>query len=564
MGWSSRPQRLVNLFFIIKRSTATALCVQAIGFNVHRLLDGFELATSTSGLTSAASSALLVLLCVDVRSTTAVDGIPVVNRMDILIRSSSSLRCKRIPTLTTQRINRGRRSLFTSRAPRDVTSTLRTAIANSTFFSDNVRWQGAMLAAGVSPGPEEREVELESRLDVSKPRETEGPSPPRSSPPSTSLATTSPSIPLEAFKAHPPLTPSRLLRVYSQLSKARLTTLIVLTAMSGVALSPLPATVPVLLSTALGTFLCSASANTWNQISEVPFDAQMVRTRNRPLVRRVISPSHAAAFGAVSGIAGVGILWACVNPLTAALGAFNIWLYAGAYTPLKRLHPVNTWVGAVVGAIPPVMGWTACGGHIIPSAAYPLTVHLPKWIAEATARPPEFLIAADPSVIPLSTVVDSVGDNPLAAMALFALLFSWQFPHFNPLAHLTRDGYARAGYQMLSVTDAQHNAMVSLRHATLLFPICSLLIPLSGLTGWWFALTSIVPNVFALRAALSWCKAVEGEHPSEKQARRLWTTCLWYLPVILGLMMIHKRESWWSEWISGESKEKVAEQVQEE
>ncbi|KZO96682.1 protoheme IX farnesyltransferase [Calocera viscosa TUFC12733] len=466
--------------------------------------------------------------------------------MDIsfLLRSTSSLRCRRAAVAASSRLSHARRPLFASHQPQDVDSSSRTAIGDSTYFSDNARWQGMLVAAGISPQGEEREVELESRLDGA-PRGSERSPPPRGPPRQASSSSSPLSIP--GFKAYPPLTASRLLRVYSQLSKARLTTLIVLTAMSGVALSPLPATVPVLLSTALGTFLCSASANTYNQISESPFDAQMVRTRNRPLVRRVISPSHAAVFGAVSGVVGVGILYTCVNPLTAALGAFNIWLYAGAYTPLKRLNPINTWVGAVVGAIPPVMGWTACGGHILPSAAHPITIHLPEFIATITAPQANALILAEPSVIPLSTAIDGIGDNPLAAMALFALLFSWQFPHFNPLAHLTRDGYARAGYQMLSVTDPKHNAMVSLRHATLLFPICSLLVPLSGLTGWLFALTSLVPNAFAWRAAYTWFRALEGGRPSEKQARKLWTTCLWYLPVILGLMMLHKRQGWWSE-----------------
>ncbi|KZT59146.1 protoheme IX farnesyltransferase [Calocera cornea HHB12733] len=388
---------------------------------------------------------------------------------------------------------------------------------------------------------------------------------PNSTPTPTPTAPSSP-LQLDGYKAYPPLTPSRLLRIYTQLSKARLTTLIVLTAMSGVALSPLPATVPVLLCTALGTFLCSASANTFNQLSESPFDAQMVRTRARPLVRRLISPAHAALFGALTGTAGIGLLCLCVNPLTAALGAFNIWLYAGAYTPLKRLSPVNTWVGALVGAIPPVMGWTACGGSLLPSALHPLTLHLPTLLTSLTTPEPNALIAAEPSILPLSTAVDGLtaSDNPLAALALFALLFSWQFPHFNPLAHLTRDGYARAGYHMLALTDPKHNAMVSLRHATLLFPICALLVPLSGLTGWAFALTSLLPNAYCWRAARRWFLAVDAGRPSEKEARALWTTCLWYLPVILGLMMLHKRESWWAEWFAGMGKGKEAEQQQQQ
>ena len=186
--------------------------------------------------------------------------------------------------------------------------------------------------------------------------QTGAPPPPPSPPP----------IPLASYRAIPALTPARLLGIYAQLSKARLSAFNVLVAMSGVALSPIPTTVPVLLSTALGTALCSASANTLNQLQEVPYDAQMARTRGRPLVRRAISPAHAAAFAAVTGLAGPALLWTMCNPLTALLGAANIALYAGPYTYMKRRTIWNTWVGAIVGAIPPLMGWTAVGGTLLP------------------------------------------------------------------------------------------------------------------------------------------------------------------------------------------------------
>jgi len=320
------------------------------------------------------------------------------------------------------------------------------------------------------------------------------------------------------------LTPRRLLNVYAQLSKTRLTTLVVLTAMAGVALSPLPATIPVLLSTAVGTALCSASANTLNQMQEVPLDAQMPRTRNRPLVRRAISPLHAAAFASITGVAGPAILWT-VNPVTAVLGLGNIVLYAGAYTWLKRSSIANTWVGAVVGGIPPLMGWTACGGQLLPSESYP--VHL---------FPPSLLndIPVDLSLI----------DNPLSAIVLFMALYSWQFPHFNSLSHLLREQYARAGYHMLSVINPSKNALVSLRHSLFMLPLCSTLIPLSGITTWAFAVTSLVPNVILAEAAWQfWRKG------GEKQARALWNHCLWYLPVLLGLMMFHKQGMDLTSWV---------------
>ncbi|KAF9267637.1 protoheme IX farnesyltransferase [Marasmius fiardii PR-910] len=340
--------------------------------------------------------------------------------------------------------------------------------------------------------------------------------------------------PRSAFKEVPALTPGRLLNVYSQLSKSRLSILVILTSMSGVALSPLPTSLPTLLATAFGTALCSASANTLNQLQEVPFDAQMARTRNRPFVSRAISPLHGTTFAVVSGIAGPVLLWAMTNPTTAILGASNIVLYAGVYTWMKRKSYYNTWVGAVVGAIPPVMGWTACGGHIIPSASHPIQIFPPPFISSLSAPP------LDMSLI----------DNPLAPFALFLLLYSWQFPHFNPLAYLVRGSYAQAGYSMLPVLDPRKNALVSLRHALLLVPICTILTPLSGLTTWWFAATSLLPNLIIVRAAWSYWKK-----GGEKEARILFRHMLWYLPTVLGLMMIHKQGVDWLQWMKEDSDE---------
>lgn len=336
------------------------------------------------------------------------------------------------------------------------------------------------------------------------------------------------------------LTARRLVRIYVQLAKSRLTVLNVLAAMSGVALSPLPATMPVLLSITLGTTLCSASANALNELQEIPFDAQMARTRMRPLVRRAISPLHAAGFALTTGLAGPAILCTMVNPTTACLGAANVLLYAGLYTWLKRKSVVNTWVGAVVGAIPPLMGWAACGGQIMPSADHPIALFLPSFLATA---PTDLALV----------------NNPLAALALFSLLFSWQFPHFNALSYVVRGSYAQAGYRMLSITNPAKNSLVSLRHALFLVPLCSVFIPLSGLTTWAFALTSLPPNLFCAREAWRFWK-----NGGEKQARLVFQHSLWYLPVMLGLMMLHKQGMDWGSWISWIGLGEKAPDVQEQ
>ncbi|KAJ3212946.1 Protoheme IX farnesyltransferase, mitochondrial [Entophlyctis luteolus] len=214
---------------------------------------------------------------------------------------------------------------------------------------------------------------------------------------------------------------------FVSLTKARLAALVVLTTMAGYAVAPMATSLSTLMATTAGTGLCVASANSFNQWMEAPYDAQMRRTKTRVLVTHSISGVHAFTFGVASGIAGVVTLYSLVNPLTAALGLANIALYAGVYTPMKRFTIWNTWVGAIVGAIPPVMGWTACTASL-----------------------------------------------DAGALLMGAILFAWQFPHFNALSWNLRPDYSKAGYHMMSVVDPDLNARVSLRYAIALIPLCAL------------------------------------------------------------------------------------------
>ncbi|KAH9995735.1 hypothetical protein BJV77DRAFT_989775 [Russula vinacea] len=199
---------------------------------------------------------------------------------------------------------------------------------------------------------------------------------------------------------------------------------------------------------------------------------------------------------------------------------------------MKRRTIWNTWVGAIVGAVPPLMGWTAVGGALLPSAtaAHPIALYLPPVLATASD-----LIASSGG---------AALDNPLAPWALFALMFSWQFPHFNSLAHFVRSAYAQGGYRMLAVLDPPKNRLVALRHVVLLTGICSALVPLSGLTTWSFALTSLVPNAIWLRAAWRFNK-----FGSDAHARTVFAHSLWWLPVVLGLMIVHKNNVDWLQWM---------------
>ncbi|KAG5462079.1 MAG: UbiA prenyltransferase family-domain-containing protein [Olpidium bornovanus] len=280
----------------------------------------------------------------------------------------------------------------------------------------------------------------------------------------------------------------KLPSLYKELIKAKLAGLVVLTTMCGYAVAPGARDLATLFYTSVGTGLCVGSANAINQWLEVPYDAQMSRTRNRVLVRNEISPLHAFVFGGVTGTVGVALLATTVNPVTAALGFANILLYTAAYTPMKRASIANTWVGAVVGAIPPIMGWAACTGSM-----------------------------ADPG-----------------ALLLGATLYAWQFPHFNALAYNLRGDYARAGYRMMAVTNPNLNSRVALRYSLLLFPI-GWLAPIFGVTTWPFAVDSALVNLaMAIPAWKFW------RRQGEKNARQLFFVSLVHLPLLLALMMFHK------------------------
>ncbi|KAM3584094.1 Protoheme IX farnesyltransferase, mitochondrial [Umbelopsis sp. WA50703] len=276
-------------------------------------------------------------------------------------------------------------------------------------------------------------------------------------------------------------------QLYKELVKAKLAGLVALTAMAGFAMAPGAASVSTLLYTTAGTALCIGSANAINQWIEIPYDAQMLRTRNRVLGRRSLSPFHAWTFGLTTGIVGTGMLYTMVNPLTAALGALNIFIYTGIYTPMKRASIANTWAGAVVGGIPPMMGW----------AAVTNSLDLGAWI-------------------------------------LGAYVYAWQFPHFNSLAWNLRADYSKAGYRMMSVTDPKLNARVALRYSALMFPLC-LSMPYLGMTTWWFALDSSVINGALLYGAYRFWR-----NSNEKSARQLFFGSLINLPLVLALMIVHK------------------------
>ena len=192
-------------------------------------------------------------------------------------------------------------------------------------------------------------------------------------------------------------------------------------------------------------------------------------------------------FGLTTGVTGVTLLW-MVNPLTAALGTLNMLLYSVVYTQLKRVSILNTWAGAVVGAIPPVMGWTACTGGL-----------------------------------------------EMGAFVLAGILYAWQFAHFNALSWSLRGDYSRAGYRMMSVTNPALCKRVALRYSIAMIPICTLA-PVCDITTWWFALDTLPLNGWL--SYLAWRFYRDSDFRS---ARKLFRFSLFYLPLLMGFMLLNKK-----------------------
>lgn len=293
---------------------------------------------------------------------------------------------------------------------------------------------------------------------------------------------------------------SRLGKYYLMLSKSRLTSLVVVTSMAGYAVAPAPFELSTFLLCSVGTGLLSAAANAVNQYHEVPFDAQMSRTKNRVLVKGILTPLHAVGFAIGTASTGLSILYFGVNGLTAALGCANFFLYTSIYTPMKRFSIVNTWVGSIVGAIPPLMGWAGCAGSLDAGA----------WI-------------------------------------LAGLLYAWQFPHFNALSWNLRPDYSRAGYRMMAVTNPGLCRRTALRYTAVIGGL-SLLAPYYEVTNMWFALETLPLNAYF--GYLAWKFYQKSDSGS---SRKLFRFSLLHLPALMLLFLLNKKR-----WIFAEDKTATA------
>jgi protoheme IX farnesyltransferase len=271
------------------------------------------------------------------------------------------------------------------------------------------------------------------------------------------------------------------------LTKPRLNALVLLTALAGLYLaSPDGVALPLLLHTLIGTALVAGGAAALNQAWERDTDRLMRRTRTRPLPGGRLRVADGVWFGvALSGV-GLTQLALAVNPLSAAVAALTLSSYVLVYTPLKRRSSLATLIGAVPGALPPVIGWTAATGEIT-----------------------------------------------LPALVLFGIVFFWQMPHFLAIAWLYRDEYAAAGIPLLPVLepDGRRTGQQALLYAAALWPV-SLMPSLVGLAG-----GAYIAVATLLGLALIAASALFARDRSIPAARRLFLASIVYLPLLWGALV---------------------------
>ncbi len=295
---------------------------------------------------------------------------------------------------------------------------------------------------------------------------------------------------------------------FMTLTKARLSALVVVTTFAGywlhVRLHDWPDALPWrLIHTIIGTTLTAFGAAVFNQLMEMDADARMKRTADRPLPARRLPPAAAFGIGWVLSAFGIIHLGVKVNVESAALAGLTLLVYLFVYTPMKRRSPLNTLVGAVSGAIPPVIGWAAVpGGKELTNFSRDLIR-------------PELLVSTE-------------------ALFLFSLLFLWQLPHFLAINWMYRDEYIRGGFKMWCNTDTTGRATArrALGWCLLMLPL-AIWPPLAGFTSWTFAAPALL-----LGGWLTWLSLQFLKNPERPRARKLFFATLLYLPAMLTALLL--------------------------
>jgi protoheme IX farnesyltransferase len=277
------------------------------------------------------------------------------------------------------------------------------------------------------------------------------------------------------------------------LTKPEINFLIAITVLVGFLLGQ-PAThsvsVVAVFNALLGTLLVSSGAAALNQFMERRYDRRMRRTSRRPLVIESVTPHSALLLGATTSILGLVYLGLLVNPLSSLIAGLTSVIYLGAYTPLKRITPLCTLIGAIPGAAPPLIGWAAATG----------TLEHGAW-------------------------------------TLYTMLFLWQFPHFMAIAWMYREDYDRAGYRVLPCQQERRlfTAMQAAVPAVLLIPVS--LVPWAEMrAGNLYAAVACILGFGFLYVTLRFVR-----NKSNRAARQLLFASIIYLPTIFVLLLLDRR-----------------------
>ncbi len=290
-----------------------------------------------------------------------------------------------------------------------------------------------------------------------------------------------------------------LMRDYSELVKARVTTLIVITVWCGfyvgAARSGVSSLSWTLFNALLGIALVSGGTAGMNEVMERDLDARMRRTARRPLVTQTMTVQHAALASIAMIVGGTVYLAIACNALTAALTFATSFVYLGFYTPLKTVSPICTFIGAIPGAMPPVLGWAAVRGRL-----------------------------------------------DYESLVLFAIMFFWQFPHFHSIALLYREDYERAGIRMLPVVERSGRSTADAIVFYSLALLAATLAPtLFGMTGYIYFFSALGLGIWVLISGLRiWRARLDPGRPEAKvMARNLLKTTVLYLPLLFAIMMLN-------------------------
>ena len=286
---------------------------------------------------------------------------------------------------------------------------------------------------------------------------------------------------------------------YAELFKFRVTSLVVMTAWAGFYLgsmrSGISSVQPGLIAALLGIGLVSAGSAALNEVLERKLDARMIRTAQRPVASGRIGLAHGLLLGMGAMILGAVWLTYATNVVTGTLTLITAFSYVAIYTPLKRYTTLATFIGAFPGAMPPLLGWTAARGAI-------------EW----------------------------------PAVALFAILFVWQFPHFMAIAWLYKEDYGRAGIRMLPVVqpDGWSTVLEALTYAVLMIPV-SLLPVYLHIAGKIYGVTALLLGLVYLGYTIRFARITRARSivESKMYARDLLKVSVIYLPVLLTVLMLN-------------------------